>query len=329
MRTPKQIQVVSASAALAFLVGCSGATVFAPNLAPPQGDTRLRQHTASYYSCPAGRTLEYVSENATNVIDIFVGKFAGQAPCGQLTSGVATPWGVFVDAKTHDLYVANEGASNILVFHRGQTSPYNTYSDPSIQYPVDVAVTNDGTVVASNDMGNSESTGSLSTWIKGPNGGTFVGNFPMTNSFRGRYVSARNDGTVYFDDIDLTTNDGALWSVSCPAGACGVQTKVAGLLHDSPGGLEFDSTGDLIVVESSTENHGTADTFELPNPSPSTFPMNGTTWAMALNRQDNHLFVSDVRHSEAVEYMYPSGVLVGFVKTTTPHSYPFGIAVDQ
>jgi hypothetical protein len=70
-----------------------------------------------------------------------------------------------------------------MVFHRGRLFPYNTYSAPFQPYPYGVTVTNDGTVVASNAFSNfGPQGGSISTWIKGPNGGTFVGTFPMVNS---------------------------------------------------------------------------------------------------------------------------------------------------
>jgi len=332
MRFLIPLEMLGAAVAIAFLAGCSGGSAIAPKPVLPQGgdsffSTRIGQHYVSHYSCPATGPIKYVSENANNVVDVFVGKFAGQAPCGQITSGLLSPWGLYVKANTHDLYVANEGGSDILVFHRGQMAPYNTYTDPTLQYPTDVTVAKDGTVIASNIMGYPESSGSLSTWIGGPNGGKFVGNFPMTNSFRGGYVTVQKNGTVFFDDIDLSTNDVALWSVSCPSGACGAQTKVAALSHDTPGGLGSDATDDLIVIESSLKNHGIADTFELPNPKPKTFPLQGTTWGMAINDLDNHLFVTDVKDDGAAEYLYPSGTFVGFVQTGQ-HGYPFGIAVD-
>jgi DNA-binding beta-propeller fold protein YncE len=104
------------------------------------------------------------------VITVYAGNLAGQPPCARITSGVNYPFGLHVDAATHDLYVANSGDSNILVFHRGQTVPYNSYFDHTgNQMPIDVTLMNDGTLIASN-LGQltGPELGSISTWIADP-----------------------------------------------------------------------------------------------------------------------------------------------------------------
>jgi hypothetical protein len=231
---------------------------------------------------------------------------------------------LYVKTTTHDLYVANEGGFNILVFHRGQMTPYNTYTDPTIQYPVGVTVAKDGTVIASNIIQpNNAEAGSISTWIEGPNGGTFVGNFPMTNDVQGLFITVQKNGTVYYNDFDATTHAGALWSLTCPAGACGSQTQVA-----SPagltGGLGSDATDDLLGND---VDKATADTFELPNPIPSTFPLAGLPIGMALNKLDHHWFIADAANNNAGEYLYPGGKLLGTVPGNAGGN-PIGVAVD-
>src|SRR4029077_2084481 len=138
--------------------------------------------------------------------------------------------------------------------------------------PVSVTVADDGTVIASNFVrANLAENGSLSTWIQGPGGGTFVGNFPMTDSFAGGFVTILKDGTVFFDDYVGSTSLGALWSLKCPAGACGAQTQVADSSIYSPGGMAVNSTGDLLLSQGSE----IAKTYEMPDPNPSTFPLTG------------------------------------------------------
>ena len=265
-----------------------------------------------------------MSDYNNNVISVYAGKFAGQSPCAQITSRLRSPWGLYVKPDTHDLYVANDGAKNILVFHRGKTTPYNTYADPSIQDPVDVAVAPDNTIVATNLVqANLAQDGSLSTWIGGPNGGTFVGNFPLTDGGLGQFVTVRKDGTVYFDELPNQTNIGTLWFVSCPAGACGSQTQVKGVSFSGPGGLVFDSTDDLRV----NEGMGQADTFELPWTHPRVFPLMGYPTDLAINEFEHHWFVADGLNNQAEEYAYPSGALIGIVPGN-PGGGTFGIAVD-
>jgi hypothetical protein len=220
--------------------------------------------------------------------------------------------------------VANDADHNVLVFHRGQTTAYNTYTDPTFEDPVDVTVAKDGTVIASNlERPHFAIQGSISTWVGGPNGGTFVGNFPMTKGNPGQYVTVQKNGTVYFDDLVGQTNFGELWFVSCPAGACGAQTQVAGVSFNVPGGLASDDTNDLLA----NNGFGQADTFELPNPNPKTFPLVGAPIGMAINELDHHWFVTDTNNNDAAEYLYPSGKLVGTVPGNQ-YGDLMGIAVD-
>jgi hypothetical protein len=85
--------------------------------------------------------------------------------------------------------------------------------------------------------------------------------------------------------------------------------------------MAFDSAGDLFAI------YGVANTFELPNPNPSTFPLIGSPWGMAINEQGNHLFVAD-NNGYADEYSYPSGVLIGTVPVNPGDGTPAGIAFD-
>jgi len=287
--------------------------------------TRSSQRVVSHYDCPAKGPIKYLSVPTNDVIYVYSGKFAGQQPCGAITSGLSEPQGLYVKATTHDLYVANTLDFNVLVFHRGQTTAYNTYTDPSVQWPVDVTLAKDGTVIASNIQQPSKAeNGSISTWIGGSSGGTFVGNFPMTNDMEGLYITVQRNGTVYYNDIDATTFLGALWSLSCPAGACGAQAQVAGVSFEFPGGMETNDTGDLLAND---QSGFTANTFELPNPKPSTFPLIQGPVAMAINQLDHHWFTADAWNCTAAEFLYPSGALVGTVPSPIC-GIPEGVAVD-
>ena len=341
---------LSAAAAIGLLAGCTSGSTIAPKPAvlesgaqlpmdrvagvfKPSGlagiSIRPARHFTAFDACPATRTIEYVSDYNNGVIDIFAGKFAGQKPCGMLTSGLSGPSGLYVQPATHDVYVANFLGFDVLVFHRGQTTPYNTYTDPTGHpprfgiNPLGVTVARDGTVIASNKSTSYSGSGSLSTWIEGANGGTFVGNFPMTNDNYGGFVTVRRNGLVYYNDIEGGSGFGAIWSLSCPAGQCGAQTQVNISCCFDIGGMAIDETGDLLF----SNGNGFAETFELPNPSPQSFTMRGTTYGMAINERNNHWFAADYQFNDAEEYAYPSGTLVGTVKGNS-RGAPLGIAVD-
>lgn len=326
MRILTPIQPLCIAAAIVMFGGCSGVLTVAEKPAPSQfgADSTIGHSFMTFYRCPANGPIEYVSDYNNNIINIYTGTFAGHAPCGRIASGLSSPWGMYVQLGTHDLYVANDAAHNILVFHRGQTTPYNKYTDPTGQDPVDVTVAKDGTVIASNLVQiHFTENGSLSTWVGGPHGGKFIGNFPMKNGGEGEFVTVQKSGTVYFDDLTGQTNLGALFYVSCPAGACGTQKQVTGVTFNSPGGMGFNASGDLLVVEGA----GKADTFELPNPRPSTFPLAGYPTGTAFDQVNRHLFVADGLNNDAAEYAYPSGALVGTVAGDSGGG-TFGVAVD-
>jgi DNA-binding beta-propeller fold protein YncE len=344
MRILTPLQVLSAVVVIALLAACSGDSTIAPKLASSQSIAyhrtgpapsilgpmgtleiapRTGHHIKSFDSCPTTGPIKYVADNNNSVIYIYSGKFNGQAPCGQITASLNEPQSIHVRPGTHDFYVANGAAGNILVFHRGQTTPYNTYVDPSNQYTSDVAIAKDGTVIAVNSASqNRQEFGSLSTWKEGPNGGTFIGNFPLTNNNIGEWMTLRKNGTVYFD-AEPQTGGGSLWFVSCPAGACGPQTQVAGVSFILAGGMVFDESGDLLVSDWGT---GTVYRFELPNPVPKSIPVGGEPTGLAINVADHHFFVADIANHDAAEYLYPGVSLVGVVPCCTEG--PLGVAVD-
>jgi hypothetical protein len=233
------------------------------------------------------------------------------------------PLGLYVDPATHDLYVANTGFDDVLVFHKGQTASYNTYTDPTYQtFPVDVTLAPDGIVLASN-LGAANGDGSLSSWIGGPNGGTFVGHFLMTNDTFGGFITVKQDGTVYYNDQDQTNHLGALWSLKCPAGACGVQTRIAHVSFEGMGGMVVDSTGDLLAEDGGARR---ADIFELPNPTPKLFKTLAGGEGMGIDQRQHHWFTGNGDHT-ASEYFYPGGVLIGSVRGAKGGSLR-GMAVD-
>ena len=345
MRTLTLIRAASAAAALASLAGCSA---FVPTPAPPlpvatalmggipgalnpidtfNFDVQPLHRFKSFYACPVKGPIKYVSDYAEDVIYVYVGKFAGQAACGQIAyQSLSLPEGIYVKTDTHDLYVANTFGSDILVFHRGETIPYNDYRDPTQQFPTGVTVAKDGTVIDINSWQPSrQEIGSISTWNEGPNGGTFVGNFSLADNGLGAFITVRKDDTVYYEDANVNTGRTTIWSLSCPAGHCHSQTRVAGLSFRNGRGIEFDAEDDLVTINAGTL---TADTFELPNPRPSTFPvLTNHPYDIAINRLDHHLFIADFYDNSATEYLYPSGKFVGMVLGQYGGAMS-GIAVD-
>jgi hypothetical protein len=269
------------------------------------------RHFKSFDNCPATGEIEYISDFAGSVVNIYKGKFAGQGPCGQLSgNGIILPEGMFVALPSHNLYVANTGGLNILVFRRGATSPVEKLADPSGQYPVDVTVAGDGTVIASNlyDQIGSEN-GSISTWT---GNGTFVGNFPMVNDVSGAFVTVQKNGTLYFNDVDQSSGAGLLWTGSCPHGACGAFTST-GATTVYPGGLRSADGEDVVQIDQKATLGGALITYEQFPTGISCALGGGEPDGMDVNRSQHNAFYADAINDAGVEIKYPSCTPVGTV----------------
>jgi hypothetical protein len=332
MRIPAPIRLLCAAAALTLLAGCSGNAALAPNPQTPKKHVLLStgripialspmsllkltlntgHHYTSFNSCPATGSIEYISDYSNNVVNIYKGKFASQAPCGQLSpSGMSNPQGMFVKGSTHDLYIANTGGHDVLVFRRGATAPFKTYTDPAIQNPDDVTVARDGTVIAANIFQpNGHEQGSISTWHKD---GTFVGNFPMPNSFEGLYLTVQKNGTLYYNDVDFTSGAGLLWTGSCPLGACGAFTST-GAATAFPGGLRSADSEDVLQIDQNASGGGSLTTFESFPSGTSCAIGAGDPVAMDLNKLQHHVFYADAINDAGGEMSYPACTPIGTV----------------
>ncbi|HEY5095368.1 MAG TPA: hypothetical protein VII69_09655 [Candidatus Eremiobacteraceae bacterium] len=341
-RTP--IRALSTAVALVFLVGCSNGSAIAPKPSVPQGHARtlmgripvvlspigmLRvnfnsgQRFMDFNRCPPAGPIEYISDFNDNVIDIYKGNFAGQTPCGRLTSGLLNPQGMFVKESTHELYVANTNDHDVVVFRRGATSPFKTYIDSTAggQLPVDVTVAKDGTVMATNIVDVGFNVGSLSTWHKD---GAFVGNFPNPNGALDYFLTVQKDGTVYFDD-----NTPNLYKGSCPAGACG-SFVATGAKFVFPGGVRSADGDDVVLQDQEGAGGGDVLTYEPPDfGSPTSCAIGaGDPVSFDINRTQHHYFYTDAPNNIAVEIDYPSCALIGTVPGNTS-GVLVGVARDE
>jgi DNA-binding beta-propeller fold protein YncE len=91
-------------------------------------------------------TVVYVSDHTGSFIDVFdiLGKLQYT-----ITTGLNAPVGIFVDAR-HNLWVANPGANDVIVFPRGSKTPSETLKDSN--QPDDVAVCSDGTAFVADSL---------------------------------------------------------------------------------------------------------------------------------------------------------------------------------
>ena len=343
MRFAVPIRMLSAAAAFVVLAGCAGVSSISPKpYEPPQDHARspmtripaavgplgmlyvhptVGHHLKGFDTCPATGPIEYISDFNNNVIEIFAGKFAGQAACGQIGDALQSPQGLFVGPNSN-LYVANTGGGNILVFKRGATTHFATYTDPTGQYPVDVTVAHDKTVIGSNLLKQDGSAaGSISTWKKN---GSFVGNYPMVHDLEGLFLTVQADGTLYYNDIDATVGQGLLWTGSCPAGVCGKFTST-GAASVFPGGLRSAQSESVVQADQILL---TVTTYQFPNFTFCIIIGNGIVGPIGidLNKSQKHLFYGDTGGTGG-EISYPSCTAIGTVPMQAG-ALPIGAASD-
>lgn len=125
--------------AVAALNGCSSQPASIPSL------QNVPVARTSGYPETKPRSLVYVSDGTRNLVAVFD---RDGRQVGTITKDLKGPRGIFVD-RNHELWIANQGPSNVLMFARGATSPSLILHDGS-NAPDDVTVCPDGTVYVAN-----------------------------------------------------------------------------------------------------------------------------------------------------------------------------------
>jgi len=330
MRFLKPIQVAFAAAAVALEAGCFSARTQAPVPFARQSHTRgvifrAGYHGAEYNKCPATGLLVYVSDQADGTVNIFAGHLAGQAPCGILT-GFNTGEDLMVSSG--NLYATKGPPSpDVRAYHRGGMSPFKTYVDTTCgdEAPGDVTVSDDGYVVASNILGRTCSSGSISLWKR--SSGALVANYQNANGQAIYSLTIQKDGTLYYSD-----GTPGLWVGKCVAGACTSFTNT-GADFGFPGGVRSVKSEHVVLIDQREHDLLTYTPPSFGTPSGTCTIAGVEPVGMDLNKKETRLFVADSVLGVAKEFKYPAGggngqacTLVGTV--TTSGGLPVGVAVD-
>jgi hypothetical protein len=260
----------------------------------------------------------YGSSYDGGFINIYSEKGTGQHPIGQLTSGLLSPQGMFVD-KHHHLWVANTNAFNIVAFKRNATAPYLTLDDPGY-YPISVAVDSHGTVFAANAQGSSGQPGNVTYWKKGatdPSGTLTISGLQLA---LGIGVDAGDDVYVSY----IPTSGPPTVSVV----AAGTQTgQPLGIQGTTISDITFDAKENLVMED----EYGNLGIWLPPyNSGPArTLPAFGNE--PTLNKKQTQVWIAYANFSDPMieSYDYGSGQQLDVITSGFTHAaIPYGVAVD-
>lgn len=207
--------------------------------------------TAPYFATPAthfyGNDWVYSSQPSGGEVVVYKRKRNGTLTSYEtLTSGFSTPMGM-VTTPDGRWYIANSGASNVLVYHTAPTGPKGpsaTLNDDG-EVPVNVGATpNQQLVAVSNRSTTGGRAGSVSVYLNQhdkPSRILTYGSHPI----QGEGIAIDSNGNCYWSFNDPTTLTGSIVEfVGC--NGSGTLFKSGILLA---GGLAFDRSDNLYYVD--------------------------------------------------------------------------------
>jgi DNA-binding beta-propeller fold protein YncE len=225
------------------LSGCAQGS--SPPTQPYFGAPQTLAHPATHFY---GNDFMYASQPAANDVAVYKRskKSYTLTPYETLTSGFAKPMGM-VTTPDGRWYVANAGASDVLVYNtttNGPQGPKATLSDAG-EVPVNVDATSDQRLVAvSNGTTTGSGAGSVSIYLNRqdePSRTLTYGSDPI----QGEGIAIDSRGNCYWAFNDPNKLNGEIVEfVGC---------KGSGVLFNSAilkvGGLAFDRSGNLYYVD--------------------------------------------------------------------------------
>lgn len=313
--------IVTAILAAGAVAACSGGAQPVPQPIPQPGAvtgaplhelTALPKRADPSLHSNANVALVYVSDDAKDFIAAFN---RDGTRAGTITDGLNYPQGLYVDGS-HDLWVANRGASNVLEFARGGSSPIATLQDGGEQ-PEGVTVCPDGTIYVANIMANSGGGGNVLAYAPGRTIPTRTLNYQGGYFF---YPACDAHGNLF---VSLVLGTGGA-VVEFPRGHQSGAKLLPISWGGNPGGITIDNAGNLLA------------NFPGPTGAVVEYTENGTPTGLVihtkgfgntidLNRRGNLLFAA-AAHG-ALSVTFPGGA--------RRHSYrsqdfvqPIGVAVD-
>jgi WD40 repeat protein len=297
---------------LGALAGCSSSSTLGTPNAASAGVAAVARDTAGliYASSFGGNTVDYYKK----------GTGPNNPVAGSLSGSLSNPWGMAVD-KSGDLYVANSGDQNVLVYAKGSTSPTRTLTD-SNKFPCDVALGSDGTVYVANGDGPVGASGNVVIYKPGAS-------LPTQTLTNGHFqhvtgVALDKAGNVFVAyNAQQAAASGGVVEFHAPKFTNTTNTHIK---LEYAGGVGFDGQGHLLVID---QKGPTLNVYNAGKRKPvAKLTLPGASWFFAFNQDSTQLYVADSQLGEIDVFRYTPTALKQVNKITngeSPSQDDFGV----
>jgi hypothetical protein len=334
-------RVLTATATIALLAGCSGGSTSSPvsgaagGASYSQSQLRGLQHpelvtrpgivaqTAHGLPQVHGDKVSYkgilfVSDSGSN--EVFRCHYKSTAGCKSIGSGWSEPQGLTVDSEGN-VYVTDTANSRIVVLSK-TGAPVTILNDPNY-YPVGVSVSADGKTVGVTNICDTAtcSQGNIVFYANGATSPTSTATGLLARYYFGGFDAS---GNFYNDGEDA---NGIIHVGVVKSGSSTDTDTGLGSVMTFPGGIVVGAKAGLIVDDQTCP---CARTYSLPDLSlTSTTDFNGAVdpVTIGLNKRNSVVYTADAGDAYAGVYSFPGGGSPTF--TITGFSEPIGVGVYQ
>jgi hypothetical protein len=241
-----------------------------------------------------------------------------------LTSGLANPQGLATD-RMGNLYVANSGGRNILIWGAGFGGPPIAIADPDGE-PADVDVRDNGAFLGvTNIIGDN---GASVTFYRN---GNRVGNVTDPGFEMVYFGAFDKGGSFYFDGINVSGEVFVAVIAHANTGGRTVQYLTTDNTLGFPGGVQVNNDGTISIGNQAglaiyTYNPPSGGSLGAPI---STTVLGGSVdpVTFAFKIHNRNLYTADVGTLSANEFAYPAGGNPENVITISGAAEPIGVAI--
>jgi DNA-binding beta-propeller fold protein YncE len=238
----------------------------------------------------------------TNTITIYSSKGVNGKELGQITTGLSNPERLFVD-KNGSVYATNIGNNTVTAYKAGATTPFLTIST-GIDGPTGLTVDAAGTVYVAN-----VNTDTITEYPKGKTAPS------ITIDASAEYLATDANDNLYAAEYP---------NVEKYAKGSSSGTSL-GLSIGSPGALEVDGKGTIIVLDESNDD---LDYFPVGKTLPSKqVALGGFPFGIALSKNNKQIYISNSEGSNFLvqTLRYPNGTAPKTKLSTNVGGWPISV----